>query len=354
MSTDLDVIEGGTMTTVQRWTGRETRALRHAVRMSIRDFALHMGVAERTISNWEAGGTGVVPRPEMQAALDTVLAKAGGEAHTRLASMLRPTEALTSGRPMEGLGLGAAAREEIASARRAAGLSTAEFADLLGRALGWQPTANDVARWETDATPPGDVVLALYRGMVVPAAKNDDSDRLSDLVAVYPNRSELTAQLPPHQLLAGAKNVSAVGLSLNMLAQGFADRRWHDLVAEGARVRCLFLDPKGSAIEAREAEEGFPAGQLSALTTINVETLLRVRASLPDDLQDQVELALYDETLRFNVVLVDDLCVAQPYLAESRGVDSPAFVIRRRQHCVGLYSLFEQIFETHWRRARQL
>ncbi|WP_018785312.1 DNA-binding transcriptional regulator [Micromonospora sp. CNB394] len=43
------------MTTVQKWTGRETRMLRHALRMSIRDFAEHLGVSERTVSKWEAG-----------------------------------------------------------------------------------------------------------------------------------------------------------------------------------------------------------------------------------------------------------------------------------------------------------
>ncbi len=67
-----------------------------------------------------------------------------------------------------------------------------------------------------------------------------------------------------------------------------------------------------------------------------------------------MELATYDETLRFNIVLVDDLCVAQPYLTDSRGVDSPAFVVRRGQPGVGLYPVFEQVFESHWQRRRAL
>ena len=33
------------MSTVQLWTGRETRALRGALRMSVRAFAEHLGVA---------------------------------------------------------------------------------------------------------------------------------------------------------------------------------------------------------------------------------------------------------------------------------------------------------------------
>ena len=75
------------MTTVQKWTGRETRALRHALRMSIRDFAEHLGVSERTVSKWEAGRETVQPRPEMQAALDTALRRASEEAVSRFSAM---------------------------------------------------------------------------------------------------------------------------------------------------------------------------------------------------------------------------------------------------------------------------
>ncbi|WFE41501.1 helix-turn-helix transcriptional regulator [Micromonospora sp. WMMD998] len=74
------------MTTVQKWTGRETRALRHALRMSIRDFAEHLGVSERTVSKWEAGREAVQPRPEMQAALDTALRRASDEAMIRFSN----------------------------------------------------------------------------------------------------------------------------------------------------------------------------------------------------------------------------------------------------------------------------
>ncbi|MGC4809056.1 helix-turn-helix domain-containing protein [Micromonospora sp. DT228] len=71
------------MPTVQAWTGRETRALRQALRMSIRDFAQDLGVSERTVSKWEAGRDAVRPRPEMQAALDTALSRAEGQAAAR-------------------------------------------------------------------------------------------------------------------------------------------------------------------------------------------------------------------------------------------------------------------------------
>jgi hypothetical protein len=51
-------------------------------------------------------------------------------------------------------------------------------------------------------------------------------------------------------------------------------------------------------------------------------------------------------------VLVDDLCVVQPYLTDSRGVDSPAFVIGQSEPGGGLYPVFEQIVESQWQRGR--
>lgn len=57
--------------TVQRWTGRETRALREAMRLSVRSFAGFLGISDRAISKWEANGGARVPGPESQAILDT-------------------------------------------------------------------------------------------------------------------------------------------------------------------------------------------------------------------------------------------------------------------------------------------
>ncbi|WP_280470637.1 SUMF1/EgtB/PvdO family nonheme iron enzyme [Nocardia farcinica] len=61
--------------TVKRWSGAEVKALREARRMSLRDFAAHLGVSDRIVSKWEAGGNKIFPRPIDQAALDTSLAR---------------------------------------------------------------------------------------------------------------------------------------------------------------------------------------------------------------------------------------------------------------------------------------
>lgn len=64
------------MATVRVWTGVEARALRRALRMSVRVFAEYLDVAPRTVSKWEEKGAGTVPRPDTQALLDTALMRA--------------------------------------------------------------------------------------------------------------------------------------------------------------------------------------------------------------------------------------------------------------------------------------
>jgi transcriptional regulator with XRE-family HTH domain len=69
--------------TVGKWSGRETRALREAKRMSLREFAAYLGVSDRTVSKWEAGADRMRPRPDSQAILDTVLERASDEVRAR-------------------------------------------------------------------------------------------------------------------------------------------------------------------------------------------------------------------------------------------------------------------------------
>lgn len=65
------------------WTGYEVRLLREARRMSVREFAAHLGVSDRMVSKWEAGGRRIRPRPINQQALDTSLRQADPDARER-------------------------------------------------------------------------------------------------------------------------------------------------------------------------------------------------------------------------------------------------------------------------------
>ncbi|UZI31090.1 helix-turn-helix domain-containing protein [Streptomyces sp. VB1] len=76
------------MATVHHWTGLEARALRLALRMSVRTFAAHLGVGVRTISKWEKLLSSTEPRPDTQAILDTALARAEPAVHLRFETNL--------------------------------------------------------------------------------------------------------------------------------------------------------------------------------------------------------------------------------------------------------------------------
>lgn len=59
--------------------------------MSLREFASHLGVSDRMVSKWEAGGETICPRPVNQEALDTSLARCSDQAQTRFALLLYGT-----------------------------------------------------------------------------------------------------------------------------------------------------------------------------------------------------------------------------------------------------------------------
>ncbi|WP_405021710.1 NB-ARC domain-containing protein (plasmid) [Kitasatospora sp. NBC_00070] len=61
------------MGTVQRWTGRESRALRESKRLSVRGFAAFLGVGSRTVSDWESPSNPKTISKVLQEALDSTL-----------------------------------------------------------------------------------------------------------------------------------------------------------------------------------------------------------------------------------------------------------------------------------------
>lgn len=87
------------MAIVHRWTGVEARALRLALRLSVRAFADHLGVGVRTVSKWEKLLAATEPRPDTQAILDTALARADAAVHLRFA-----TNVCEAGRSVSGQG----------------------------------------------------------------------------------------------------------------------------------------------------------------------------------------------------------------------------------------------------------
>jgi hypothetical protein len=183
-------------------------------------------------------------------------------------------------------------------------------------------------------------------------ATSRPAEAFADVSAVFPTRGEFTYAMPPHSLFDEAEDIRAAGLSLNLLCQQYPDQRLHHLIENGTKLQCLFLDPDGEAIRAREREEGYTDRHLTTLTKLNIEVLTRLRNRLSAEANDRLLIAVYDETIRFNITLIDgETCIMQPYLPHARGVDSPTFLIERGVTGTGLYDTFDQIFAALWERS---
>ena len=173
-----------------------------------------------------------------------------------------------------------------------------------------------------------------------------------DVVAVYTSRSEFVHELPPHHLFDGAKRIRIAGLSLNLLCQNYPDRALRELLETGTTVEALFLDPAGEYIKRRDQEEGHAPGLLATLTDINIQALRRVKTKLTEAAHDNLQIRVYDETVRFNITVIDErACIVQLYLPDARGVESPT-IVTHKQDDPGLYDTFVQVFTSMWDRAK--
>jgi hypothetical protein len=178
---------------------------------------------------------------------------------------------------------------------------------------------------------------------------------MAGIEAVFASRSEFAARVQPQSLLDGAPVVRAAGLSLNMICQQLPDQYLTDVITAGTQLTCLFLDPDGEAIASREREEEYEPGFLASLTKLNIGLLSRLRERLPGSARDRLSIAIYDETIRFNVFISEGrACVVQPYLPHARGVDSPTLLIRPSGEPGNLYPVFEHVWDALAKRSTPL
>lgn len=190
-----------------------------------------------------------------------------------------------------------------------------------------------------------------------PASPNGTAapENLAGITSAFASRTEFAESMPPNRLFDGARTIQVAGLSLNILCQHYSDKSLAKLLESDAIIQCLFLDPDGQRIKDREQEENLPDGHLTALTRLNMEALARLRSRLPEDVRDNMSVRTYDETIRFNITIVDDAkCVVQPYLPDARGLESPTFVAEHQPDVPGLFDTFQQAFRSMWERAKEV
>lgn len=189
------------------------------------------------------------------------------------------------------------------------------------------------------------------QGVSLDRGGSDKGANLADtagVMRVFPTRAAFIEEMPPGRLFDTASLLDAAGLSLNLICQQYSDQALVELMRR-AHLRLLFLDPDGTAIEARNSEEGHETGHLSNWTRTNLGLLARLRQQLPEDAAERVQVRLYDQTIRFNIILVDgELGVVQPYMPRARGLESPTFVLRAIPGSNDLFSTYRQVFDSLW------
>jgi len=186
----------------------------------------------------------------------------------------------------------------------------------------------------------------------VPAELLEPAGRFADVSAIFASRAEFASAFPPSTLFAHAKIIRISGVSLNLLCQQQSDRQIKSLIESGTTIRALFLDPRGQSIRNREHEEGHPGGYLATLGDLNIAVLTRIRDQLGDPARERLHIAVYDQTVRFNLVFIDETtCIAQAYLPYARGVEAPTLVIDRQDGRSGLYQTFDGLFSKLWSTA---
>lgn len=177
----------------------------------------------------------------------------------------------------------------------------------------------------------------------------------ADVAAVFASRSQFADAADPLALIQSASRIRAAGLSLNLICQQLPDQQLIRQLTDGTQLTCLFLDPAGEAIGAREREEEYQPGFLADLTRLNIQVMTRLRDLLPDAAQERLRLAVYDETIRFNILLFNSTtAVVQPYLPQARGIESPTLLLRRTSGLGGLYPVFEQVYDAIAERSKSV
>jgi hypothetical protein len=142
----------------------------------------------------------------------------------------------------------------------------------------------------------------------------------ADVAAVFASRSQFADAADPLALIQSASRIRACGLSLNLICQQLPDQQLLRQLTDGTQLTCLFLDPAGEAITAREQEEEYPPGFLADLTRLNIQVMTRLRDRLPSDARERL--------------------------------DSPTLLLRRSNALGGLYPVFEQVYDAIAERSK--
>jgi hypothetical protein len=164
------------------------------MRMSVRDFADRLGISARAVSKWEAGGEYMVPRPDSQSILDTVLANTSSDIRSRFEQLLG-IRTYSDGQPEVSVGpISISPHDGSSASRRTSEVRAAEV-----------PLLPDGQRTPEDAFSVLGRIQRLHRGTVHPDIIAQLEDNTRRVVTQYEtqNHSALVPVLLKQQALIG-------------------------------------------------------------------------------------------------------------------------------------------------------
>jgi DNA-binding transcriptional regulator YiaG len=124
---------------VDEWTGQQANALKRALRLTNETFAAQLGTAVRTVAKWNADPA-MVPTPEMQQALDTLLNQSPDDAKARFTLLVTGGQVWQQRAPADPPPDDTHTHADAAAQRRlATNRHVATAAAWLDTSTGWSP-----------------------------------------------------------------------------------------------------------------------------------------------------------------------------------------------------------------------
>lgn len=245
--------------------------------MSLRDFAAHLGVSERLVSKWEAGGDSIHPRPVNQQALDVILARADGGTQLRFERL-----AAEAGISLHEVSAGSSAGSYGGFNARLPELTSGQPADrspsnqasvacrrvIISTALD-DETPSDESLLEAAEAIRQEVEDTIARGTISPARL----DRLEELVANHIRIYTTTA--PAHALA----NLLVDFMDVQRLAAQRQPAMIQARLSElSALLATLAADSLMKLGQIPDASAWYGTAQMAADDSTNIELRARVRA----------------------------------------------------------------------------
>ncbi|MEO8973529.1 MAG: DUF5919 domain-containing protein, partial [Ktedonobacteraceae bacterium] len=174
----------------------------------------------------------------------------------------------------------------------------------------------------------------------------DAFEMWGELQHVYRNRTEFSREISYPRIFEDARDIFAVGISLNAIAMNYSQEKIiKSIIERKSKITLCFLDPNGVHCAEREREENHQPERLSVLTQLNMANMEFIKNNIrkiDPESAECLKIMTYDLSPRFNIYEVDETYITVQSYAYGRGEDTPTFVLRR-QNNHGLFDYYAGI-----------